>query len=67
MEKFIAFGLYRKNEHGAHQEAMEPGEAKPVYLVKDVDARVAELEKQLREANHRISSAVAALCAGSTS
>lgn len=37
MEKYIAFGLYRKNEHGGHQEAMEPGEAKQVYLAADVD------------------------------
>lgn len=43
MEKYIAFGLYRKNEHGGHQEAMEPGEAKPVYLAKDVDALLHEL------------------------
>lgn len=38
MEKYIAFGLYHKNEHGGHQEAMEPGIAKPVYLAKDVAA-----------------------------
>jgi hypothetical protein len=36
MKKYIAFGLYQKNEQGAYQEAMEPGEAKEVYREQDV-------------------------------
>jgi hypothetical protein len=38
MQKYIAFGLYNRNEHGAYQESMEPGEPKPVYLAADVHA-----------------------------
>jgi hypothetical protein len=53
MKTYIAFGLYRKNELGGHQEAIGPGDpkagvAKDVYLASDVDGRIAALEKALR-------------------
>lgn len=48
VKKYIAFGLYQKNELGGHQEAMEPGEAKSVYLASDVDARIKELQAALK-------------------
>jgi hypothetical protein len=38
MHKYIAFNLYSKNAYGANQEAIEPGEAKQVYLAADVHA-----------------------------
>lgn len=37
MEKYIAFGLYAKNEHGAFQPAGEPSLQQDVYLAADVD------------------------------
>jgi hypothetical protein len=45
MEKYIAFGLYRKNELGGHQEALDvtPGVAKDVYMASDVDALLQKL------------------------
>lgn len=45
MDKYIAFGLYRKNEQGGHQEISKPREGEHVYLASDVDA----LLKALRE------------------
>lgn len=36
MEKYIAFGLYRKNEHGGHTEISKPREGEHVYLAADV-------------------------------
>ena len=39
MQKYIAFGLYRKNEAGGHQEVKSgPREGSEVYLAEDVQA-----------------------------
>jgi hypothetical protein len=46
MEKFVAFGLYRKNELGGHQPAqLPPKQGSEVYLAADVDALLPLLQK----------------------
>lgn len=52
MEKYIAFGLYQKNELGGHQEAIGPndpkaGEAKAVYLADDVHSLLTMLRGEI--------------------
>lgn len=42
MYKYIAFNLYRRNEHGAFQTAAQD-ERKEVYLASDVEALIAEM------------------------
>jgi hypothetical protein len=53
MEKYIAFGLYRKNEQGAFQPAGAPSLQQDVYLASDVDKLIqaarATLCEQRRE------------------
>jgi hypothetical protein len=45
MEKYIAFSLYRKNEHGGHQGARAEPLGEDVYLASEADARFAEMRK----------------------
>lgn len=49
MEKYIAFGLYRKNAQGGHQPTLgNDVHGVQVYLADQVDARLAEAERILR-------------------
>lgn len=43
MEKYIAFGLYRKNPLGGHQEISKRREGEHVYLASDVEALLKKL------------------------
>ena len=49
MQKYIAFGLYRKNEAGGHQEVSAPRQGAHVYLAEDVDRAVAGLKQWLSD------------------
>lgn len=49
MEKYIAFNVYSRNEHGAAVAVGDrDGVEKDVYLAKDVDERIAKLEQALK-------------------
>ena len=48
MEKYIAFGLYQKNEQGAFQPAGKPSLQQDVYLASDVQAALSKYGQHLR-------------------
>jgi hypothetical protein len=48
MQKYIAFGLYSKNEQGAFQPAGEATLQQDVYLAKDVDALTGLVREMLK-------------------
>jgi hypothetical protein len=50
MEKFVAFGLYRKNELGGHQPAqLPPPQGSEVYLASDVETLIELVREVIKE------------------